>query len=54
MDGSARPFVNLILQGEPVEQDKERVYFELDAPVSISTPAPPLAREAVPSAFVPM
>lgn len=36
MDGSARPFVNLILQGEPVEQDKDRVYFELDAPVSVT------------------
>ncbi|MBL9207683.1 MAG: bifunctional UDP-3-O-[3-hydroxymyristoyl] N-acetylglucosamine deacetylase/3-hydroxyacyl-ACP dehydratase [Opitutaceae bacterium] len=35
MDGSARPFVNMILEGEPVEQDKERVYFELDAPVSV-------------------
>ena len=36
LDGSARPFVNLILQGEPVEQEKERVYFELDAPVSVT------------------
>jgi UDP-3-O-[3-hydroxymyristoyl] N-acetylglucosamine deacetylase/3-hydroxyacyl-[acyl-carrier-protein] dehydratase len=36
MDGSARPFVNLILQGEPVEQDLEREYFELDAPVSVT------------------
>jgi UDP-3-O-[3-hydroxymyristoyl] N-acetylglucosamine deacetylase / 3-hydroxyacyl-[acyl-carrier-protein] dehydratase len=36
MDGSARPFVNLILQGEPVEQGKEREYFELDAPVSVT------------------
>lgn len=36
MDGSARPFVNLILQGEPVEQEKEREYFELDAPVSVT------------------
>src|SRR5450759_1185817 len=35
MDGSARPFVTLILQGEPVEQDKDREYFELDAPVSV-------------------
>jgi UDP-3-O-[3-hydroxymyristoyl] N-acetylglucosamine deacetylase / 3-hydroxyacyl-[acyl-carrier-protein] dehydratase len=32
MDGSARPFVNLIVEGEPVEQDKEREYFTLDAP----------------------
>src|SRR3954471_4758336 len=36
MDGSARPFVNLILQGEPLEQDKDREYFELDAPVSVT------------------
>jgi UDP-3-O-[3-hydroxymyristoyl] N-acetylglucosamine deacetylase/3-hydroxyacyl-[acyl-carrier-protein] dehydratase len=36
MDGSARPFVNMILQGEPIEQDKEREYFELDAPVSVT------------------
>ncbi len=36
MDGSARPYVNLIIQGEPVEQDKEREYFELDAPVSVT------------------
>ena len=35
MDGSARPFVNMILEGEPVEQDKERIYYELDAPVSV-------------------
>jgi UDP-3-O-[3-hydroxymyristoyl] N-acetylglucosamine deacetylase/3-hydroxyacyl-[acyl-carrier-protein] dehydratase len=36
MDGSARPFVNLILEGEPVEQDKDREYYALDAPVSVS------------------
>lgn len=36
MDGSARPFVNMILQGEPVEQDKDREYFTLDAPVSVT------------------
>jgi UDP-3-O-[3-hydroxymyristoyl] N-acetylglucosamine deacetylase/3-hydroxyacyl-[acyl-carrier-protein] dehydratase len=36
LDGSARPFVNLILQGEPVEQDMEREYFVLDAPVSVT------------------
>jgi len=35
MDGSARPFVNMILEGEPVEQDKDRIYYELDAPVSV-------------------
>jgi UDP-3-O-[3-hydroxymyristoyl] N-acetylglucosamine deacetylase / 3-hydroxyacyl-[acyl-carrier-protein] dehydratase len=36
LDGSALPFVSLIQQGEPVEQDKDRVYFELDAPVSVT------------------
>jgi UDP-3-O-[3-hydroxymyristoyl] N-acetylglucosamine deacetylase/3-hydroxyacyl-[acyl-carrier-protein] dehydratase len=36
MDGSARPFVNMILQGEPIEQEKDREYFELDAPVSVT------------------
>lgn len=36
MDGSARPFVNLLIQGEPVEQDKDREYFELDVPVSVT------------------
>ena len=36
MDGSARPFVNMILQAEPVEQEADREYFELDAPVSVS------------------
>ena len=36
MDGSARPFVELIAEGEPIEQDKDRDYFTLDAPVSIS------------------
>jgi len=36
MDGSARPYVNMILEGGPVEQDREREYFELDAPVSVT------------------
>ncbi|PTY00545.1 bifunctional UDP-3-O-[3-hydroxymyristoyl] N-acetylglucosamine deacetylase/3-hydroxyacyl-ACP dehydratase [Opitutus sp. ER46] len=36
MDGSAQPFVNLILQGEPIEQDAEREYFALDVPVSVT------------------
>jgi UDP-3-O-[3-hydroxymyristoyl] N-acetylglucosamine deacetylase/3-hydroxyacyl-[acyl-carrier-protein] dehydratase len=36
MDGSARPFVNLILQAEPVEQEKDREYFELDNAVSVT------------------
>jgi UDP-3-O-[3-hydroxymyristoyl] N-acetylglucosamine deacetylase/3-hydroxyacyl-[acyl-carrier-protein] dehydratase len=36
MDGSAKPYVNMILQGEPVEQESDREYFELDAPVSVT------------------
>ena len=36
MDGSAKPYVNLILQGEPVEQEADREYFELDTPVSVT------------------
>src|ERR1035438_2763938 len=36
LDGSARPFVNLIIEGEPVEQDRERDYYALDAPVSVA------------------
>ncbi len=36
MDGSAKPFVNLILGGEPVEQDKDREYFVLEEPVSVT------------------
>jgi len=36
LDGSAKPYVDLIMQGEPIEQDIEREYFSLDAPVSVS------------------
>ncbi len=36
MDGSAREFVKLIQQGEPVEQDAEREYFTLAETVSVS------------------
>jgi UDP-3-O-[3-hydroxymyristoyl] N-acetylglucosamine deacetylase / 3-hydroxyacyl-[acyl-carrier-protein] dehydratase len=36
MDGSAREFVKLIQQGEPVEQDAEREYFALTDTVSVS------------------
>lgn len=35
MDGSARAFVALIQEAGPVEQDKDRVYLEIDAPVSV-------------------
>lgn len=36
LDGSAREFVRLIQQGEPVEQDAEREVFTLTEPVSVS------------------
>jgi UDP-3-O-[3-hydroxymyristoyl] N-acetylglucosamine deacetylase/3-hydroxyacyl-[acyl-carrier-protein] dehydratase len=36
MDGSAKPFVNLILEAEPVEQEAERQYFVLDQPISVT------------------
>ena len=36
LDGSAKHFVNLIQQAEPVEQDAERSYFELEEPVSVT------------------
>lgn len=36
LDGSAKPFVDLIMQGEPVEQEKDREYFTLDAAVSVT------------------
>jgi UDP-3-O-[3-hydroxymyristoyl] N-acetylglucosamine deacetylase/3-hydroxyacyl-[acyl-carrier-protein] dehydratase len=36
MDGSARPFVQLIQQGEPVEQDAEREYFSLTETISVA------------------
>ena len=36
MDGSARPFVQLIQSGEPVEQDADREYFTLTDTVSVA------------------
>jgi UDP-3-O-[3-hydroxymyristoyl] N-acetylglucosamine deacetylase/3-hydroxyacyl-[acyl-carrier-protein] dehydratase len=36
MDGSARPFVALIAQAGAEEQEKDREYFTLDAPVSVT------------------
>ncbi|HEY4302553.1 MAG TPA: bifunctional UDP-3-O-[3-hydroxymyristoyl] N-acetylglucosamine deacetylase/3-hydroxyacyl-ACP dehydratase [Candidatus Didemnitutus sp.] len=36
LDGSAREFVKMIQQGEPVEQDAEREYFVLTEPISVS------------------
>lgn len=34
MDGSARPFVNLITEAEPVEQDRERAHYAIAEPVN--------------------
>ncbi len=36
LDGSARPFVEAIKEAVPVEQDADRKYYVLDAPVSVS------------------
>lgn len=36
MDGSARPFVQMIQQGEPVEQAAEREYFALTETISVA------------------
>ncbi|ATC64680.1 3-hydroxyacyl-[acyl-carrier-protein] dehydratase FabZ [Nibricoccus aquaticus] len=35
LDGSAKPFVDLLMQGEPLEQDKDREYFVLEEAVSV-------------------
>ena len=37
MDGSSRPFVNLIHEAEPVEQDAERSFIELTEPLSVTS-----------------
>ena len=36
MDGSAKSYVNMILEGEPIEQDAAREYFVLDQPISVT------------------
>lgn len=36
LDGSAKHYVNLIQEAEPIEQDAEREYIELKAPVSVT------------------
>lgn len=37
LDGSARPFANLALEAEPIEQEEERDYFTLQEPVSVTS-----------------
>jgi UDP-3-O-[3-hydroxymyristoyl] N-acetylglucosamine deacetylase/3-hydroxyacyl-[acyl-carrier-protein] dehydratase len=37
LDGSARPFVNLILEAEPIEQEKERDHYMLPEPLSVTS-----------------
>ncbi len=39
LDGSARSYVQLIQEAEPVEQDTPRQYLEIDQPVSLSSGA---------------
>ena len=36
LDGSAKHFVNLVQQAEPVEQSAEREYFVLEEPISVT------------------
>ena len=36
LDGSAKHFVNLIQEAEPVEQEAERQYFVLEEPISVT------------------
>jgi UDP-3-O-[3-hydroxymyristoyl] N-acetylglucosamine deacetylase/3-hydroxyacyl-[acyl-carrier-protein] dehydratase len=36
LDGSAKLFVNLIQEAEPLEQDKDREFIELTEPVSVT------------------
>lgn len=37
MDGSARPYVNLVQEAEPVEQEAEREVYVLDEPISVTS-----------------
>lgn len=37
LDGSAKPFVNLILEAEPIEQEADRDCFVLDEPLSVTS-----------------
>ena len=37
MDGSSRPFVNLIMEAEPVEQEDDRKFLEITEPVSVTS-----------------
>ena len=37
LDGSAKPFVNLVMEAEPVDLDKERSFIELHEPVSVTS-----------------
>lgn len=36
LDGSAKGYVNAILEGEPAEQEADRDYFVLDTPISVT------------------
>lgn len=37
LDGSARPFVNLIMEAEPIDQEEDREYYILPEPLSVTS-----------------
>jgi len=37
MDGSSRPFVNLIMEAEPIEHEEDRQFWEITEPVSVTS-----------------
>ena len=37
MDGSSRPFVNLIMEAEPVDQEEDRQFIKITEPVSVTS-----------------
>ena len=37
LDGSAKPFVNLVMEAEPVDLDKNESFIELHEPVSVTS-----------------
>ena len=37
MDGSSRPFANLIMEAEPLEQEEDRQFIEITEPVSVTS-----------------
>ena len=37
LDGSARPFVELIMESGPIEQEQDRDYLELKEPICVGS-----------------